>query len=69
MDYLNNELELIHRDLKAKSFFLDLVDEKLQVKLGDFECRDFDYSSIFEKNTFDLDQMKVWFNCIYFFSM
>ena len=36
MQYLNVELKIIHRDLKAANIFLVAIDKKLEVRIGDF---------------------------------
>ena len=37
MHYLNNELKIIHRDLRTENIYLANEDNRLQIKLGNFE--------------------------------
>jgi len=36
VQYLNLELKIIHRDLKAANIFLVTLDNKIEVRIGDF---------------------------------
>ena len=36
MNYLNNDLKIIHRDLKAENIFLIRENDEIIVKIGDF---------------------------------
>ena len=36
MHHLNFELKIVHRDLKAANVFLEIEDDKICVKVGDF---------------------------------
>ncbi len=36
MDYLNNDLNIIHRDLKAANIFLVENRNNIEIKIGDF---------------------------------
>ena len=36
MEYLNNDLKIIHRDLKAENIFLNKENDGIKVKIGDF---------------------------------
>ena len=36
MDYLTNELKIIHRDIKGENIFLVKEENRLRIKLGDF---------------------------------
>ena len=35
MRFLNDDLKIVHRDLKGQNIFLHETDQKLQVKVGD----------------------------------
>ena len=59
MDYLNNTLKIIHRDLKGENVFLEFVKKrkqivKLKAVIGDFGC------SLHEGN---LEQERLRYEC------
>ena len=37
MVYLNECIDILHRDLKGPNIFLDRIDNELQAKVGDFD--------------------------------
>ena len=66
MDYLNNVLNIHHRDLKASNIFLERIKDKLFAKISDFgDAINPIYS--FRKNTLDGGSLRWAVKIIYFF--
>ena len=53
MYYLNDDMKIVHRDLKAANVFLVEKDNKLEAKVGDFG-HSLNKITNFKKNRFNL---------------
>ena len=53
MNYLNNHLNIIHRDLKGANIFLFQNGERIETKIGDFA------DSLNDVNTFNKSYFRV----------
>ena len=67
MDYLNNVLNIRHRDLKASNIFLERIKDKLFAKISDFgDAINPTYN--FRKNTLDVGSLRWAVIKNYFFN-
>ena len=66
MDYLNNHLNIINRDLKGENILLDQNGSRIEIKIGDFGHA-LNNANNFQKNCFQLGTFRWMVNPFNFF--